>query len=30
MIEEPDRRVMLAIMLDGDGIQLDMALKTAA
>jgi hypothetical protein len=30
MIEEPDRRVMLAIMLHGDGAELDMALKTAA
>jgi len=30
MIEEPDRRVMLAIMLHGDGVELDMALKTAA
>jgi hypothetical protein len=30
MIEEPDRRVMLAIMLHGDGVQLDMALKTVA
>jgi hypothetical protein len=30
MIEEPDRRVMLAIMLHGDGVELDMALKTVA
>ena len=30
VIEEPDRRVMLAIMLHGDGIQLDLALKTVA
>jgi hypothetical protein len=30
MIEELDRRVMLAIMLHGDGVQLDMALKTTA
>jgi hypothetical protein len=28
IIEEPDPRVMLAIMLHGDGVQLDMALKT--
>ena len=28
MIEEPDRRVMLAILLHGDGVELDMALKT--
>lgn len=30
MIEEPDRRVMLAIMLHGDGVELDVALKTGA
>jgi hypothetical protein len=30
MIEEPDRRVMLATMLHGDGIYLDHALKTVA
>jgi hypothetical protein len=30
MIEEPDRRVMLAIMLHGDGVELDTALKTVA
>ena len=30
MIEEPDRRVMLPIMLHGDGIELDMALKSVA
>jgi hypothetical protein len=30
MIEETDRRVMLAIMLHGDGVELDMALKTVA
>ena len=30
MIEEPDRRVMLAIMLHGDGLALDYALKTVA
>ena len=30
MVEEPDRRVMLAIMLHGDGVELDLALKTAA
>jgi hypothetical protein len=30
MIEESDRRVMLAVMLHGDGVELDMALKTAA
>ena len=30
MIEEPDRRLMLAIMLHGDGAELDMALKTVA
>jgi hypothetical protein len=30
MIEEPERRVMLAIMLHGDGVELDMALKTTA
>jgi hypothetical protein len=28
--EEPDRRQMLGIMLHGDGVQLDMALKTVA
>ncbi|MTD94879.1 hypothetical protein GIW81_11105 [Hyphomicrobium sp. xq] len=28
--EEPDRRQMLAILLHGDGVQLDMALKTVA
>ena len=28
--QEPDRRVMLAILLHGDGVELDMALKTAA
>jgi hypothetical protein len=30
MIEEPDRREMLAILLHGDGVQLDVALKTSA
>jgi hypothetical protein len=30
MVEEPDRRVMLAIFLHGDGPALDMALKTTA
>ncbi|WP_454648582.1 hypothetical protein [Bradyrhizobium liaoningense] len=30
MTEEPDRREMLAILQHGDGIQLDMALKTTA
>jgi len=30
MTEEPDRREMLAILLHGDGVQLDMALKTTA
>jgi hypothetical protein len=30
MIEEPDRREMLAILQHGDGVQLDMALKTTA
>jgi hypothetical protein len=30
LVEEPDRRVMLAIMQHGDGVQLDSALKTAA
>ncbi len=30
MIKEPDRRVMLAIMLHGDGVALDTALKTVA
>ena len=30
MLKEPDRRVMLAIMLHGDGIELDMALKSVA
>ena len=30
MLEEPDRRVMLAIMLHGDGLYLDHALKTVA
>lgn len=30
MTEESDRRVMLAIMLHGDGLQLDHALKTVA
>ena len=30
IIEEPDRRVMLAIMLHGDGVELDVALKTTA
>ena len=30
MIEERDRRIMLAIMLHGDGVELDLALKTAA
>jgi hypothetical protein len=30
MIEETDRRVMLAIMLHGDGVRLDLALMTTA
>jgi hypothetical protein len=30
MVEESDRRVMLAILQHGDGPQLDMALKTVA
>ena len=30
IIEEPDRRVVQAIMLHGDGVELDMALKTTA
>jgi hypothetical protein len=30
MIEEPDRRIMLGIMLHGDGLFLDHALKTVA
>jgi hypothetical protein len=30
IIEEPDRRLMLAIVLHGDGPELDMALKTVA
>jgi len=30
MIEKPDRREMLAILQHGDGVQLDMALKTTA
>ena len=30
MIEEPDRRVMLAVMLHGDDAALDMALKSVA
>ena len=30
MVEEPGRRVMLAHMLHGDGVELDVALKTAA
>jgi hypothetical protein len=30
VIKEPDRRVMLAIMLHGDGVALEMALKTVA
>jgi hypothetical protein len=30
MIEESDRRVMLAIMLHDDGVELDLALKTVA
>lgn len=30
MVEEPDRRVMLAVMLHGDNIYLDHALKTVA
>jgi hypothetical protein len=30
MVEEPDRRVLLAVMLHGDNIQLDHALKTVA
>jgi hypothetical protein len=30
MVEECDRRVMLAIMLHGDGVELDVALRTVA
>jgi hypothetical protein len=30
MIKEPDRRVMLAVMLHSDGVELDAALKTVA
>jgi hypothetical protein len=30
MVEEADRRTMLAIMLHGEGVQLDMALKIVA
>ncbi|WP_315805618.1 MULTISPECIES: hypothetical protein [unclassified Bradyrhizobium] len=30
IIDEPDRRLMLAIMLHGDGIELDTALRTTA
>lgn len=30
MIEEPERRVMLAVMLHGDDAALDMALKSVA
>lgn len=30
IVEEPDRRIMLAIMLHGDGVQLDAALKMVA
>jgi hypothetical protein len=30
MVEETDRRVMLAVLLHGDGPELDVALKTAA
>ena len=30
MVEETDRRVMLAVLQRGDGPELDMALKTVA
>lgn len=30
MVEEPDRRTMLAILQHGDGVELDHALKTVA